>query len=362
MGGFAMPTTELARRAAGQLVTVGVPGPALDARTRAFLGAYAPGGVILFWRNVGDARRLRRLVADLKTVGSGVPPIVSIDHEGGRVHRLGPPFTHFPAAEVVGRHGPAVVRAVGEAMGRELASVGIDLDFAPVLDVATNARNRVIGDRAFSATPAAAARLALALAAGLRRGGVIPCGKHFPGHGGTVGDSHHVLPRDPRSRRVLEREAIAPFRAAIRAGLPALMTAHVVYPALDPRRPATLSPAILTRLLRERLGFRGALFSDDLEMQAIAGRRDPGRAALAALAAGCDMLLVCNSLEVAAAVIDRLADAIARGRLPAARVREALGRIHALRRIRRPSRLADPLRWPPHARLRRRVAGEPSRA
>lgn len=354
-----MRVTELARRAAGQLVMAGIPGPLLDDETRAFLVAYAPGGIILFRRNARSPRQLRRLAAALASVGSGLPPLVAIDHEGGRVHRLARPFTHFPSARVVGRHGVRAVRAVGEAMGRELATAGIDLDFAPVLDVPTNPRNRVIGDRAFAEDPADVARLGLAFAAGLRRGGVIPCGKHFPGHGGTAGDSHHVLPRDARDERTLARLALAPFRAAVAAGLPALMTAHVIYPALDPRRPATLSHAIATDLLRRRLRFRGALFSDDLEMQAVAGRRRPGRAAVEAVAAGCDMVLVCNSLPVAADAVEQLARAIASGRLPAPRVREALGRVHALRRLRRPDRRDEPLAWPAHAALRRRVAAVP---
>lgn len=351
-----MPTTDLARRAAGQLVMAGLPGPEIDRETRDFLRTYAPGGVILFRRNAGGPARLRRFVAEVKALGSGVPPLVAIDHEGGRVHRLRRPFTHFPPARQIGRRGTRAARAVGLAMGRELAAVGIDLDFAPVLDVATNPRNAVIGDRAFSDDPTEATRLALAFSEGLLRGGVLPCGKHFPGHGGTVGDSHHVLPRDGRSRRVLERDAIAPFRTAVAAGMPALMTAHVVYPALDPDRPATLSPVIATRLLRRRLGFHGALFSDDLEMQAVAGRRQPARAAVDALGAGCDMLLVCNALTVAADVIEHLADAIARGRVPAARYAEALGRIQMLRRLRRPSRTGGPLVWPTHAALRRRVS------
>jgi len=354
-----MPTTDLARRTAAQLVMVGIPGPRVDPDTRDFLATYGPGGVILFRRNAGSPARLRRLVADLKSLGSGVPPLVAIDHEGGRVHRLSPPFTRFPSAREVGRHGARAARAVGEAMGRELGSVGIDLDFAPVLDVPTNPRNQVIGDRAFSDDPTRAARLALAFADGLRRGGVLPCGKHFPGHGGTVGDSHHVLPRDLRSRRELDRLAIAPFRAAAER-LPAIMTAHVVYPALDRTRPATLSPAIATTLLRHRLGFRGALFSDDMEMRAVAGRRSSTRAALDAVLAGCDMLLVCQSLALAGDVIEHLARAITRGSLPGARVREAIGRIHALRR-RRPvlAPPSTPRAWPAHTALRRSLAKPP---
>src|SRR5262249_5915838 len=151
-------------------------------------------------------------------------------------------------------------------------------------DVWSNPRNKVIGDRAYATAPEAAARTAIAVARGLERGGVLPCGKHFPGHGRTLGDSHHVLPRVTASRRALERVDLVPFVRAIRAGIPALMTAHVVYSALDARRPATLSPAIATTLLRRRLGFAGVLFSDDLEMQAVAGGAEPEAVAPAAVA------------------------------------------------------------------------------
>jgi beta-N-acetylhexosaminidase len=245
-------------------------------------------------------------------------------------------------------------------MGRELAAVGIDLDFAPVLDVWSNPRNRVIGDRAFATTPAAAARLALAFARGLTDAGVVSCGKHFPGHGATLGDSHHVLPRVTRNRRELSRVDLAPFRRAIAARIPALMTSHVVYPALDPRRPATLSRPIAHDLLRRRLGFRGVLFSDDLEMQAVARRASIERTATMALAAGCDMVLVCASLPLAARGIDAVAAAIARGALDARAVAASLARVHGLRRHpapRAPVRLA----WPSHAALARRFAAHGAR-
>jgi beta-N-acetylhexosaminidase len=347
-------TSAVLRRTAGQLFMVGIPGLSLDAEARDFLGEYTPGGVVLFKRNVESARQLRRLVADVKAIGAGVAPLVAIDHEGGRVHRLPRPFTHFPPALAVAAAGPTVARRVGQAMGRELASVGIDLDFAPVLDVWTNPRNRVIGDRAFGTTPAAAARGALALARGLAEAGVVPCGKHFPGHGATTGDSHHVLPRVARPRRELERIDLVPFRRAIAARIPTLMTAHVVYPGLDPRFPATLSRRISHDLLRRRLGFRGVLFSDDLEMQAVAGKRAIERTATGALAAGCDMLLVCASLPLAARAIEAVAAAVDRGRLDAAAVAASLSRIQALR-CRRIPRAGDRLAWPAHAALARRI-------
>lgn len=350
-----MPTSLLRRTASG-LFMVGIPGPRLDAATRRILVERPPGGVILFRRNVRSAEQLRDLTGELHELGAGASPLIALDHEGGRVHRLPPPFTHFPPAATVAASGDArLVESVGLAMGRELAAVGIDVDFAPVLDVWSNPRNQVIGDRAFGTTPAVVARLGLALARGLARGGVVPCGKHFPGHGGTVGDSHHVLPRVTASRRTLAQIDLAPFVRAIRARVPALMTAHVVYDALDPRRPATLSSRICHDLLRRRLGFRGVLFSDDLEMQAVAGRRTPERSAVAALAAGCDMLLVCQSLDAAVCAMDGVERAVERATLDGPAVTRSLLRIQALRRRVATRRAPTRLVWPAHARLAARI-------
>ncbi len=356
-----MPTAVL-RRSVAQLFMVGIPGPTLDRATRAFLAEHPPGGVILFKRNVRSAAQLRRLTAALHATGAGVTPLVALDHEGGRVHRLPRPFTHFPPAATVAAHRDArLVEAVGRAMGEELRAVGIDLDFAPVLDVWSNPRNRVIGDRAFGTEPASVARLGLALARGLARAGVLACGKHFPGHGASAGDSHFVLPRVRRSRRTLAAVEIAPFARAIAAGIPSLMTAHVVYPALDPRRPATLSRAICRDLLRRRLGFRGVLFSDDLEMNAVAARSTPARSAVEALRAGCDMLLVCQSLDAARAAMRGVEEAVERGGLDGADVATKLARIQALRRtLGRARPRAARLGWPAHTRLARRAARTPA--
>ena len=336
---------------------VGIPGPTLDYETRAFLTEFPVGGIVLFKRNVLTAAQLRRLVTDLHATGAGVPPLVAIDHEGGRVHRLRRPFTHFPAAAQVGRHrDPRLAEAVGLAMGRELAAVGIDLNFAPVLDVWSNPRNQVIGDRAYASTPDDVGPLALAMARGLLRGGVLPCGKHFPGHGDTLGDSHFVLPTVRKSRAELNRVELMPFRHAIRGGLPALMTSHVVFPALDPKRPGTLSARICRDLLRRQLGFRGILFSDDMEMHAVAGRRRPGAAAVEALRAGCDMLLVCQSLAVARDAMTGVERALTTGRLEPKILRGALGRLQEFRRLRPTPRRPTKLAWPAHTRLARRLA------
>lgn len=309
------PPRAPAAEALGRLLIVGIPAPELDAATRDFLAEVQPGGVILFRRNIPSSlQELQALVADLHRLAWR--PLVSIDHEGGRVMRLGEPFTQFPPMACLGQQGDEdLARAVGLAMGRELATAGFDLVFAPVLDVASRADNPVIGDRALSADPHRVARLGIALARGLAEGGVLPCGKHFPGHGDTAADSHVTLPRVEADRAVLEARELVPFIAAAQAKLPALMTAHVVYPAWDPHRPATLSPRILRAVLREQLRYRGLLVSDDLEMAAIAQGNDLGEAALRALEAGVDGLLVCQTTEAARTVHRALQRAWERGRL-----------------------------------------------
>jgi beta-N-acetylhexosaminidase len=352
--------TSLLRRTVSGLFMTGIPGPELDPDTRRILTEHPPGGIVLFRRNIRSAGQLRDLVASLHELGAGAPPLIAIDHEGGRVDRLPRPFTHFPPAATVAANGDTrTIEAVGLAMARELSAVGIDIDFAPVLDVLSNPRNQVIGDRAFGSTPEGVARSGLALARGLMRGGIVPCGKHFPGHGSTAGDSHFVLPRVRLSRPMLAKRDLVPFARAVGAGLPALMTAHVVYTALDPHRPATLSPRVCRDLLRRRLGFRGVLFSDDLDMGAVAGKRSPERIAVAALEAGCDVLVACQSLEAAVQAMEGVERAVERGRLDARQVAGSLLRIHGLRRrvaaLRRGRHHDGRLAWPAHARLARRL-------
>src|SRR5512139_3951450 len=282
----------------GGLLMVGIPGPTLEAGTRRVLERLRVGGVILFRRNVGTPEEIAALTRALHELPSR--PHIAIDHEGGRVMRLGDPFTPFPAAAVVGRRADTeLTQKIGQAMGHELASVGIDIDFAPVLDVHSNALNPVIGDRAFGTDPALVSAMGIALMRGLLAGGVLPCGKHFPGHGATAKDSHLELPAVGGTRAQLEHTELVPFRAAIAAGMPMLMTAHVLYPALDPDQPATLSRRILTELLRHEMGFRGVLVSDDLEMRAISDHHGIGAAAVATLQAGADVLLICQSLDKA---------------------------------------------------------------
>ncbi|MEZ4226266.1 MAG: beta-N-acetylhexosaminidase [Polyangiaceae bacterium] len=286
---------------AGQLLVVGFAGAELPLELARQLAAGTRAGVILFRRNLPDLPSSHALLRAVAAVAANAtPPFVGVDEEGGRVRRLPAPFPGLPPMRSLGLQGDeATCRATGAALGKGLRAVGFNLDFAPVLDVDTNPDNPVIGDRAFSSEPDTVARLALAFAAGLRSAGIIPCGKHFPGHGDTETDSHLTLPRVTHSSERIESIELAPFRAAAAAGLECLMSAHVVFDALDPGVPATLSSRIATRLLREELGFRGVLFSDDLEMRALAGRMSIEESAVGAILAGCDVLLVCEHEELA---------------------------------------------------------------
>jgi beta-N-acetylhexosaminidase len=324
----------------GQLLVVGLSGAALSDAERRLLAANLRGGVVLFKRNVlggvEATAELTRAVA--AAAGDDLPPLVAVDQEGGRVARIGSPALVLPPMRRVGdRDDPALAARLAEAQARELAALGFTMSFAPVLDIHTRDANPVIGDRAFGTTAERVAKIAGAWADGLAKGGVLSCGKHFPGHGDTTVDSHHALPHVDRSAEDLRRVEIAPFRALARR-LPALMTAHVVYPALDDG-PATLSHAICTDLLRRELGFEGVLFSDDLEMKAIA--LPAAEAAVRAIAAGCDTLLVCSRgdlAEEAHAALVREAEKSAAFRT---RCEEACARSLAMRRRVRPAPVAD---------------------
>ncbi len=292
---------------------VGFDGKALPAALSQWLARGEVGGVVLYARNIESPAQVRALCRGIRSsAGRGNPlPLIAVDQEGGRVARFKePPFTRFPPARACSLfccRNESVAEAFGAATAAELRAVGIDVNFAPVLDVGSNPRNPAIGDRAYSEDPGAAAALGIAFAKGSLSRGILPVGKHFPGHGDTSADSHKELPVVRAESRTLLRRELLPFRRAVRAGIPALMTAHVLYPALDRALPATLSRKILHGLLRERFRFRGAVLSDALEMKAIADRYGIGEAAVLAVAAGCDVVLVCRGENDQAETIDRLA-------------------------------------------------------
>lgn len=326
---------------AGQLLVVGYEGKKLPTDLQWALAAGERAGVILFRRNLTSGfdglcqlQELCREVAALTP--AQLPPLITIDEEGGRVARLEPPALKLPPLRRIADLGDlALLERVGAVIGRELACLGLTMNFSPVVDVDTNPDNPVIGDRAFSHDAAEVAERAAAYARGLRAGGVQNCLKHFPGHGDTLLDSHLALPTVAHSRERLEAVEILPFRQ-LAPHADSMMTAHVVYPALDAERAATLSPRIATDLLRTELGFQGVLFSDDLEMQAIAGHAAPESSAPVALLAGCDILLVCSKADAAKRVHSALAERIARDGAFRARCEQAAERSLALRRACRP--------------------------
>jgi beta-N-acetylhexosaminidase len=333
----------------GQLVVGGFPGMTLPASYAKALAQGRRGGAVLFKPNVSaDLAQVAALNASIRDAALHAPalpktrapsaPLVAVDQEGGRVERLKAPVLELPPMrELAAMTDAAFAERAACAQARELASLGFTMSFAPVLDVDTCADNPVIGDRAFASDADTVARFGEAWLRGLARGGLLSCGKHFPGHGDTSKDSHVDLPVVDQPRARLDAVELTPFRMAARAGAPSLMTAHVVYPALDAERPATLSPFVCTHLLREEIGFRGVLFSDDLEMRAILDRWGIEDAAVQAIAAGCDQLLVCWEEELqerAHAALVREANASAAFR---ARCAEAAARAVAMRESLRPA-------------------------
>ncbi len=316
------------RRRIGQLLIGSLPGREVTVELRALAREFDLGGVILFARNVESPEQVLELAFTSETLGVESTAWVSVDQEGGRVARLRAPFTVWPPMAALGRApSKELATRFAVALARELRAVGVTLDFAPVLDVNTNPTNPVIGDRSFSADVETASALGVAIITALQASGVAACGKHFPGHGDTTVDSHRDLPYVDHAPDRLRAVEFLPFRAAIEAGVAFIMTAHVVVPSIDDARPATLSPAVL-RLLRDELGFRGVVVSDDLDMGAIAKVWTPPEAAVAAIAAGCDAVLVCSgNVDVQAATLEALVKAVESGTLPLTRVDDALARL-----------------------------------
>ena len=318
----------------GQLFMVGFEGREVSSDLADWLSTYSWGGVIIFGRNVDSPAQLLRLIQDLQSLAQRRyqrPLLVAVDQEGGRVSRLKVPFTPFPSAATLGHTGSErLVYDVGHAMARELRAVGINMDMAPVLDVLTNPGNTVIGDRAFGSHAGAVARLGTAFIQGMRAAGVLTVGKHFPGHGDTVLDSHVALPVCERTATQLHACELLPFRAAIAAGIEAIMTAHVIYPTWDAQHPATLSPTILTEILREAMGFTGVIVTDDLGMAAVAETLPWQEIPLRALGAGADLLLICHDRGRQEGAYTRVLDAARSGELPEVVLNQAVARVQRL--------------------------------
>lgn len=315
----------------GMLIAGRIWGP-LDAEYEAVLRDCHLGGVVLFADNIGTPEKTRALTARIQELCAlpGLPALIAVDQEGGRVRRLKDPATAFPSAMAVGATGDAAhAERWGLATARELRALGLNLDFAPILDVNNNPGNPVIGTRSYGEDPTAVARFGLAALTGLRTGGVAATGKHFPGHGDTAIDSHLDLPTIAGDLDRLRAIELPPFRTAIVAGIPAIMSSHIVFPALDPGGlPGTLSRRILTDLLRDELSFDGVIVSDAMDMRAIADRWGVVEGSVRFIAAGGDLV---EPLGGERAVHAALVDAVETGRIPAMQLAASIRRVARLR-------------------------------
>ncbi len=340
------------RRDIGQYLIGSMPGTTIPVELRSLAREFDLGGVILFSRNIEAPEQVAELSAASEELGRSSPAWVSVDHEGGRVARLKDPFTKWPPMATLGRAGKAskaLAERFAKALADELLAVGITLDYAPVLDIHTNPKNPVIGDRALAERAEDVARLGRVIIRTLQGAGLAACGKHFPGHGDTSTDSHFELPlveHPPDRLRAIEFE---PFRAALEEQVAFIMTAHVLVPSLDDTRPATLSPDIVQRLLRDELKFGGVILSDDLEMKAVSAKYDVPDAAVDAIRAGCDGLLICSGdVDLQGRTLEALVRAVESDRIPAKRHDDAFAR---LRRAKQRFLTGD--RPGPGARLKR---------
>ena len=336
----------------GQMLMAGFEGTTLNRETEDLICNHHVGGLILFSRNYENPVQLHTLIRNLQEVAAststGLPLFISVDQEGGRVARLSEPFTKYPPLCCVGHaQSEDLAFRFGQALAAELADVGINMDYAPVLDVHTHPENPIIGDRAIASDPQTVARLANAFIRGFRDKGVIPVGKHFPGHGDTRLDSHLDLPTVQRDAATLEAVELLPFKETIARGLEVIMTAHVIYTAWDEKNPATFSKTILQNILRQRLGFEGIIMSDDLEMKAVDDYYDSKTLPRKGIDAGLDMFLICNNTEKARALHDQLTQEVDKGTIALARVQQSVERILRLKQnlTSPPSNPPDPDRW-----------------
>ena len=331
------------RQDAGALFILGFDGIRVDAGIEAVIERWRPAGFILFRRNIESPRQVAELCRGLhRLYPESDPPLISVDQEGGRVARLRAPFTELPSARELGRHAERtgsleLIEQAAALTAAELTAVGINFNYAPVMDVDSNPDNPVIGDRAFAADPATVAEIGCRQIRAFQQRGMLACAKHFPGHGDTNTDSHDELPVVRRDRKALDALELLPFRAAVEADVAAVMTAHVLYPALDNTYPATLSRPILTELLRDEMGFNGLIVTDNMEMKGVWGRWPAAELVRRGIGAGCDLFIGGGGglygqqpqTHIQFSLMEALAEQIARGDISPERIEASLQRIRS---------------------------------
>lgn len=316
----------------GQHMIIGIAGQNLTDSEKSFIINNNIGGIILMGRNVGDPKQVRNLCAEIQSLRhqtvDKAPFFIGIDMEGGRVARLKPPFTVWPPLKTIGDLDNATVTFhFSNKMGQELNAVGINLDFAPCVDVFTNPQNKVIGDRSISSDPELVAKHASALVRGYIKSHILSCAKHFPGHGNTLVDSHEDLPVEELDLQRLESLELIPFRRTFKARVDMVMTSHILFKNIDPDWPVTLSELFIKKILRDQCRFRGLVVTDDLDMKAMAKHYDPKQIPVRALQAGVDLLLYCNEPASPPRAIEGITEALTQGQLKKADLEASYKRI-----------------------------------
>ncbi|MGK0468401.1 MAG: beta-N-acetylhexosaminidase [Clostridium sp.] len=318
----------------GQMLVVGIDGYDLNENTKSLIGKSKIGGVILFSNNIQDTNQLLNLLNSLKSenLKNKIPLFLSVDEEGGRVTRMPKEFRNFPTNKAIGKVNDAVLSySIGSTIAMEIGSFGFNMDFAPVLDVNSNSKNPVIGNRSFGADANIVSNLGIQTMKGIQSENIIPVVKHFPGHGDTSVDSHLGLPSVNNDLKRLKSLELIPFTEAIKNNADAVMIAHILLPKIDSENPSSLSKIIITNILRGDLNFNGVIITDDMTMGAIVKNYNIGEAAVKSVKAGTDIVLVCHGYDNEVNVINALKNAISNGDISGQRIDESVYRILSLK-------------------------------
>ncbi|KGE17154.1 beta-N-acetylhexosaminidase [Paenibacillus wynnii] len=318
----------------GQMLLVGIEGTTLDESARRMISEDKVGGIILYADNISNLQGMVKLINNLKKINveNSIPLFVSVDQEGGKVSRMPKEFVSIPSNKKVGDTNNAkLAYTMGELLGRELTLTGFNMDFAPVLDINSNSQNPIIGDRSFGSSASRVTKMGLAEIKGLRSEKMIPVVKHYPGHGDTSVDSHLELPVVNKTARQLAELEWIPFQAAIKDKVEAVMVAHILFPKLDPDKPASLSKVIIGEQLRGDMGYEGVVITDDLTMGAIVKHFNLGTAAVDTIKAGSDILLIAHGYDNEKLVFNKIKQSVKNGTISEARINESVQRILTLK-------------------------------
>ena len=318
----------------GQMITVGIDGTEINEQTKKLIIDKKVGGVILFKNNIIDHNQLLELINNLKDTNSKnkVPLFISVDEEGGRVSRLPKEIKKLPSKQTIGRiNDKELAYKIGETIGYSLKSFGFNMDFAPVLDINSNDKNIVIGDRSFSSNKEIVSTLGVNEIKGFKSSGVIPVAKHFPGHGDTAVDSHYELPIIDKTLEELKSLELVPFKIAINENVPCIMISHIMLSQIDDINPSSMSRTLINDILRKDLNFDGVIVTDDMTMGAITNNYDISKACIKSINAGADLLLVCYGYDNEIDIINNIKNEVNKGNISIERINESVYRILSLK-------------------------------